>query len=69
MSTIDRLNHWKQNLRDTQASNIKSFRRYNREDPNNSLSNYFEGRMTATANTLKIFDYIIEVEELCNGNS
>ncbi len=70
MKSIDQLKTWKQHLRDNQARNIKNFRRYSRGECSvDTLSNYFEGRMTATANSLTIFDYMIEMEEICNGDT
>ena len=61
------LKKWKQALRDQQARNIKQFRYYTREFPNDNLSNFYEGRISSTRNTLFIFDYIIQEEKYGNA--
>lgn len=69
MNNVELTEHWKQHLRNSRATSLKGMRRYRKlMGDNHPISNYFEGRAQATNEALRIFDYMLEHQEVFHGN-
>jgi predicted transcriptional regulator len=68
MTRIESLQKWRQHFRDSQANNKRNMRHYN-HSYHEPLLNYYEGKVAATNNFLQVVDFLIEMEEIRDGDS
>ena len=68
MNRLKSLKTWQQHWKREQARNVRLMNRYNRIK-NEEMFWWYEGRTSAARETLQLLEFLIEMEELRNGNA